>query len=211
MIHLPVYNIENKEIGEMEAPSRLFAVSWKPELVFQALTIQQANSRNTVAHTKGRGEVRGGGKKPWRQKGTGRARHGSSRSPIWIGGGVTHGPIKEKVYTRSINKKMRRLAIFSAISKKLSDKNLKIVEDISFADNKTKNLKKTLANFPETKKSLLLVLSSRHKLVQRTAKNLPGVFCISPKSLNVKDVLRPVAIIIEKEAVQEIISHYRLS
>src|SRR3990167_5939340 len=116
-----VYNAQGKKAGSVELPESVFGVKWNDSLMHQVVTSMQANARPSVAHTKSRGEVRGGGKKPWRQKGTGRARHGSSRSPIWKGGGVTHGPRNEKVYTRAIPRNMRAKALFMALSRKLND------------------------------------------------------------------------------------------
>src|SRR3989338_6971942 len=109
-----LYNLKGEVIGDIDLKDEIFGVKWNADVVHQALQAQIANTRKPIAHTKGRGEVRGGGKKPLRQKGTGRARHGSIRSPLWKGGGVTHGPTKDKIFAKKINKKMKRLAIVSA-------------------------------------------------------------------------------------------------
>jgi len=114
-----VYNLNNEKVGTVELPENVFGAKWSPVLVKQVVDAQRANARDPWAHAKGRGEVRGGGRKPWRQKGTGRARHGSIRSPLWIGGGKAHGPRKERDYSQKVNKKMRRLALFSALSRKM--------------------------------------------------------------------------------------------
>src|SRR3989339_449677 len=111
-----VYNIEGKNVGTVELPARLFGVEVKPEVVHQVVVGKQSNKRQVLAHTKTRADVSGGGKKPWKQKGTGRARHGSSRSPIWIGGGVTFGPRKDRNFGVKINKKMARKALAMALS-----------------------------------------------------------------------------------------------
>ncbi len=133
-----LYNIEGEIIGKTDLPDRIFQYPWNPDLVYQALNVQSQNSRKILAHSKGRGEVRGGGKKPWRQKGTGRARHGSIRSPIWKGGGVTHGPTKDRNYKIKINKKMKQAAIFSTLAKKFNDSEIKIVDQLKISEPKTK-------------------------------------------------------------------------
>jgi len=144
-----LYDNSAKVKGDIDLPDRVFAAKWNPDLVKQALDAQLANSREPLAHAKGRGEVRGGGKKPWRQKGTGRARHGSIRSPIWRGGGVAHGPTNEKIFAVKINKKMKQAAIFSALSKKLADGELKVVESLAISEPKTKLAAKAIHSFSE--------------------------------------------------------------
>jgi large subunit ribosomal protein L4 len=134
-----VYNQKGKSVGKLELPETIFGLSWNGDLVHQVVTAMQANARTPVAHTKTRGEVRGGGKKPWRQKGTGRARHGSSRSPIWVGGGVTHGPRNEKSYEQKINKKMRIKALFTVLSEKFKKGQILFVEELALKNIKTKD------------------------------------------------------------------------
>ena len=112
-----IYNLKKEKAGEIELSDRIFGVKWNADLVHQALNTQLANRRQPWAHAKDRAEVSGGGKKPWKQKGTGRARHGSIRSPLWIGGGATFGPSKERNFAKKINIKMKRLAIFSVLSR----------------------------------------------------------------------------------------------
>lgn len=209
MATVPVYNIEGKENGVVEIPSVFVQTPWNADLVHQALVTQQANSRNTVAHAKDRSEVRGGGKKPWKQKGTGRARHGSIRSPLWIGGGVTHGPLKDKIYARAINKKMAQKALFAVLSKKYADKEFFVVDGFDAIATKTKDVRKALRTFLSDRESVGIIFSKEHASLQRGVRNVSRVRAISPVSMNVVDILTPKKIIIEKNAVQEIVAHYR--
>lgn len=135
----PIYNTQGEKQGTIQLPESVFNVAWNADLVHQVVTAMQANARTPIAHTKGRAEVAGGGKKPWRQKGTGRARHGSSRSPIWRGGGVTHGPTNEQNFSQKINKKMRVKALYTVLSKKLKDGEIIFVDNLSFSEPKTKD------------------------------------------------------------------------
>lgn len=134
-----IYNKEGKEAGKVKLPKGILDLPWNEDLVFQATTTYLANKRAGTAHTKDRKAVRGGGKKPWRQKGTGRARHGSSRSPIWVGGGVTHGPNKAKVYSKKMNKKMKTKALLTILSRKHKDGEILFIEDLDFKAIKTKD------------------------------------------------------------------------
>ncbi|MFA6136130.1 MAG: 50S ribosomal protein L4 [Candidatus Paceibacterota bacterium] len=207
-----VYNIDKKEVGNLEVPQKLFDSKWNPELVAQAVEAQRANNRERIAYAKGRGEVRGGGKKPWKQKGTGRARHGSIRSPLWIGGGVTHGPTKEKRYDKKIPQKMKQGAIFSGLSKKYSENNVMVFDSLVINKPlKTKEARNMMVKILEPKESAIVILSSSQKSQQRAFRNIPKVNSLSPLSLNIYDILKSKKIIIEKEAVEEIIKHYKLS
>lgn len=141
-----IYNQKGKEAGAMEMPAKVFGVKWNANLVHQVITSMSSNARPNVADTKGRGEVSGGGKKPWRQKGTGRSRHGSSRSPIWIGGGVTHGPSSERNYKRKINKKMKMKALSAILSAKLKDGEVILLEGLEMSAPKVKLASETLTN-----------------------------------------------------------------
>ncbi len=138
-MYVKLYNQSAEEIGTTELPDAVFGLKWNPDLVHQVVTSYAANRRAGTAHAKTRGEVRGGGKKPWRQKGTGRARHGSIRSPIWKGGGVTHGPRKEKDYSKKINKKMARKALLTVFSAKARDGEIAVMDTMAFPEGKTKH------------------------------------------------------------------------
>lgn len=205
-----VYNKENKKIGELNLPDSIFARKWNDNLVHQVLVSQLANRRDSLAHTKGRGEVRGGGRKPWRQKGTGRARHGSIRSPIWIGGGVTFGPTKEKNYSKKINKKMRRAAIFAVLSRKLEGGEIKFIDKLELETPKTKLLSGFMKIVAAGSKSVLLVPSIGSKNIYRTAANISKTTALDPRSLNVYDLLRHKQILMDKTAIEIISKHYVL-
>ena len=205
-----IYNQKNEKIREVDLPDKIFKQKWNADLVHQAVSAQLANARQILAHAKGRGEVRGGGKKPWRQKGTGRARHGSIRSPLWKGGGVTFGPSKERNFSKKINKKMKRLAIFSVLSKKLKDGYLKVVDKFEIESLKTKDLAAVLSNLFGSRPNALLIAGSDGAKISRTASNLLNVGAISSKSLNVYDLMKHKNIILEKKAVEEIKKHYKV-
>ena len=140
MLEAKVYNQEGKEIRTLELPEEIFAVEVKPTLLHEVVTIARANQREVLSHTKGRSEVRGGGRKPWKQKGTGRARHGSSRSPLWRGGGVTFGPTKERNFSMQLNDKVKKQALRMVLTNKLANDHLYIVDKLAIKDGKTKVL-----------------------------------------------------------------------
>jgi large subunit ribosomal protein L4 len=139
-----VYNKEGKELKSIDLPEKIFDLPWNADLVHQVVTAMMTNARQPIAHTKDRSEVRGGGKKPWKQKGTGRARHGSRRSPIWVGGGITFGPRNDKDYSRKINKKVKSKALATILSKKLKDGEILFVESFGFTEPKTKTAKERI-------------------------------------------------------------------
>jgi len=202
-----LYDNSAKVTGKVDLPDRIFSAPWRPDVVHQALVAQQNNARKPLAHAKGRSEVSGGGKKPWRQKGTGRARHGSIRSPIWKGGGVTHGPNKEKVFAVKINKKMKQAAIFSILSKKIAEGELKIVESLAISEPKTKLVAEMVAPFSK-KTNALIIPSDNNKNVFRASANIPKVKSLDAKSLNVYDLLCYKNILLEKGAIETIDKHY---
>lgn len=207
-----IFDKQNKKIDVINLPKKFFGIKWNADLVHQAFLAQIAGNRKSLAHTKGRGEVSGGGKKPWRQKGTGRSRHGSIRSPLWSGGGVTFGPSKEKVFTKKINKKMNRLAIFSVLSKKLADNELKIIENFPVNDKnaKTSVMAKFFKEFFNGNKvSALLIAAPENKIINRVIANIKNVDAIGVESLNVRDLLKYKNIIMEKKAIEIMEKHYK--
>lgn len=201
-----LYTSSGKEKGTISLPEEIFGLPWNGDLVHQVAVAMQANARPTVADTKDRSEVRGGGKKPWKQKGTGRSRHGSSRSPIWRKGGVTHGPTALKDYSQKINKKMRVKALFTVLSQKLSKGKVIFVDDMSLKSIKTKDANAVLVNLasvPEfgklitkRKNAALIALSGRDATLEKSFKNIPHVDCDQLKDINVLDVLNKEYLII---------------
>ncbi|MDD4762177.1 MAG: 50S ribosomal protein L4 [Candidatus Pacebacteria bacterium] len=205
-----IYNVKNKKVGEIDLPDFAFSADWNPELVHFAYEVQRSNSRKVVASIKNRGEVRGGGKKPWKQKGTGRARHGSIRSPLWKGGGVTHGPNPAINFNKKINKKQKVAALFSLLSKKMKDGNLKIIDSLKLNSPKTKEAASVVKNLfsDKNKISAAFVPTKENKDFNRAAKNIPKIFSLNPESLNVYDLSVYRDIFIEKDAIPAIINHF---
>ncbi len=207
---LSVYNKEGKELGKIRLPKEIFDIEINNDLLYQAIRIQLANRRKYLAKTKDRGEVRGGGKKPWRQKGTGRARHGSIRSPLWVGGGVVFGPRTEKIFERKINKKAKRKAICMALSSKLKDREIFIVDKFD-SDGKTKtlfNLIQKIIALKSKKKSVLFILSKKDDATLRAVSNISGAGSLAADSLNVLDLLSFKYLLMDKEAIKVIDANY---
>jgi len=199
-----VYNQKNNKVETVDLPDKIFKVRWNPELVHQAVLAQLSNKRKPLASVKGRSEVRGGGAKPWRQKHTGRARTGSIRSPLWRGGGVTHGPTKERVFAKKINKKMKKLALHSLLSKKMEDNEIKILSDFNLEKAKTKNVSNFLKNFFDGKASVLFVPTRGNKEMFLAARNIPKTKVSAPDSLNTYDCLVHKYIFFEKGAIPQL-------
>jgi len=213
-MQVDIYNTENKKVDTMDLPDGVFGVRWNADLVHQVVTAQMANKRSPWAHTKDRGDVRGGGKKPWRQKGTGRARHGSRRSPIWTGGGVTFGPTNERNYTQKINKKMKTQALCATLSKKLKENEIKIIDNFNITDNKTKAVAGMLKNVCDVKDakaalpSTLMVTKTGARSAVMAGRNIAKNSVSFPNSLNLYDCLAHQCIIFEKPALEEFIKRY---
>jgi large subunit ribosomal protein L4 len=199
-----VYNLSGKETGDMELPEEIFNIAVKPEVVHEVFIAQMNNQRESWADTKNRGEVRGGGKKPWAQKGTGRARHGSIRSPIWKGGGVTFGPLSIRNYKTKINKKTRRLATKMCLSDKAHSDALWIVENFDFAEPKTKLMAAALKALPTKLKSFLIVSAGKDENLLKVSRNVPRVKNQIVTDLSVMDLVQSQAVVITKEAIEKI-------
>jgi len=194
-----IYTSEGTEKGEVTLPESVFGVSWNADLVHEVVTGMQANARESTAHTKDRSEKRGGGAKPWKQKGTGRARHGSRRSPIWTGGGVTFGPRSEKDYSVKINKKVKAKAFATVMSKKLADNEVIFVETLAMDTPKTKDVKgiivalakgsgnATLAT--KRKNAALVVLAARDLAIEKSFRNFGNIEVAQAKDINPVDLL----------------------
>jgi len=201
---VPVYNQEGKETGQTLLPKEIFDVEMNSDLVHQVVTSQVSNRRMIIAKTKDRGEVRGGGKKPWRQKGTGRARHGSIRSPLWRHGGVTFGPTTNRNFTKKINKKMKRLALLMVLSSKAKDGTLVILEELKLEQPKTKFVANILNKLPINKGSYLIGLPGKDEILYRASRNIDRTKAMEVRNLNVFDLLSFKYLIIPKEAIKVI-------
>jgi len=209
MLNVSTYNMEGEETGTIKLPENIFDLEINNDLIYQAVTIQIANSRVKSAHAKDRSEVRGGGRKPWRQKGTGRARHGSSRSPIWTGGGVTFGPVKERNFNKKINKKAKTKALFMVLSSKVRDKEIRILEKLEIKEAKTRIITEFLKKlFKKEKPSVLIVTSKNDKKIIAANKNLSYIRTISANSLNVVDILSFKYLLLDREAIKIIEKTY---
>jgi large subunit ribosomal protein L4 len=194
-----VFSQEGKAAGDITLPDALFGVAWNPDLVHEVVVGMRANARTSAAHTKDRSEVSGGGKKPWRQKGTGRARHGSRRSPIWTGGGVTFGPRSDKDYSVKINKKVRAKALASVLSKKVEDNEVVFVDSLSLEEAKTKNAKSafdaiatgsgTEAMATKRANAALIVLPGRDEAIEKSFRNFGNVEVVQAKDINPVNLL----------------------
>lgn len=199
-----IYNVQGKEMGEMELPSEVFGVQVKPEVVHEVFVAQMNNQREPWADTKNRGEVSGGGKKPWAQKGTGRARHGSIRSPIWKGGGVAFGPLSERSYKTKINKKTRRLAIRMCLSDRAENKAVFVVDEFSFAEPKTKLFADLLKGLPSKHKTLLVLTPGKDENVLYMTRNLQSVDTVRAEDVNVMDLMNTQAVVTSVAGIKKL-------
>lgn len=200
---IPVYSKEGEKIDSVELDAEKFGGPIRTTLLRDTLLMYEANKRQGTASTKTKAEVAGGGKKPWVQKHTGRARAGSTRSPLWKGGGVSFGP-KPRDYSYAIPKKAKKLALFSALAARVRDGELVIIEDLSFDAPKTKQMRRTLEALGITEGSCLIVIPKADEVVWKSARNIPAVKVMTCAGLNAYEVLKPKKILLTREALGNI-------
>lgn len=209
-MEVSVYNQKGKKMEEtVKLPKEIFEVPMNADLVHQVFISQTANKRQVGAHTKNRSEVRGGGRKPWRQKGTGRARHGSTRSPIWKGGGVSGGPRNDAVFEKTIPTKMRRKALCMVLSQKAKQNLLVILDSMDMEKAKTKDIATTIQNSPIKASSRLVVSQNADKKVFMAARNIAKTGVSEARNLNVVDLLNYKYVLVSKEAIKDIESTFK--
>lgn len=192
-----IYDVKGKETGTVRLPEAVFGIKWNANLVHEVVVSMQSNARAGTAHTKFRGEVAGGGKKPWKQKGTGRARHGSSRSPIWVGGGVAHGPRTEKDFSKKINKNVRSKALAVVLSKKNADGMMVFVDSLDLSKPSAKQARAAIDALGSVAKDLpikrknaaLIVLSGRDANIEKSFQNFGNVEVVQAKDVNPVEIL----------------------
>ncbi len=202
MPKVAVYNVDGKQVGELDLADGVFGIEPNVPVLHSAVLLQQASLRSGTHDTKGRSEVRGGGRKPWKQKGTGRARQGSIRSPQWKGGGIVFGPTPRS-YGFKLPRKVRRLAIKSALSSKVVDNQIIVLDQLSLSQPKTKDIAKLLNNLKVSRKALVVTADFDNN-VALSARNIPGVKFVSAEGINVLDVIKHDQLIITKDAVAKV-------
>ena len=208
MMKYPVYNLKGEKVKDIELLESVFGAGANDALLHQVYVSQFANRRKILAHTKDRAERAGSGKKPWRQKGTGRARVGSVRSPIWRKGGIIFGPTKERNFKKDVPKKMNQKAISIALSGKAKDKELVLVESLTVKDLKTKLMKEAVDNL-KLKGNILFGFSKSERPTKRATRNLEQVKNIDIENLNVFDILNHKFLVISQEGIEAVESRYK--
>ena len=202
MPKVTVFNQEGKENGEVTLNDAIFGIEPNDNVLYDAIIMQQASQRQGTHSVKNRSAVRGGGRKPWRQKGTGRARHGSNTSPIWRGGGVVFGPTPRS-YSYKLPKKVRRLAILSALSQKVIDSELSVIDKLEFDKPKTKDFRALLDQLDVDRKALV-VLEKDNEFAALSARNIPGVKVVAPDNVSVLDVVGHDDLILTQAALEQV-------
>jgi len=201
---IDIYNQNGEVSGSATLPKEIFDVEFSADLVHQVAVSLSANKRQISAHTKTRGEVSGGGKKPWRQKGTGRARVGSNRSPIWKGGGITHGPRNDRIFAVDIPKKMRRKALLMVLSEKARNKQLVVLDKIELAKGKTKEMVMSLSKLPCKNTATLIAMADYDKKVFLASRNIKKISIEDARNLNVLDLLNHKYLLLTKDSIKTI-------
>lgn len=223
-----IFNQKAEIVGQLDLTDSVFGLKPNIPLVHQAMVAQTSNNRQVLAHTKDRSEVRGGGKKPWRQKGTGRARSGSSRSPIWIGGGVTFGPTSDRNFKKDINKKMKQKALCIVLSDRLASEHMAVIDNIELAEFKTKIFNNIIKEFEKSvfkttvlkekskkektkkvKRSILIVNDKKDEKAKYSGRNLAGVKMINLDNINIVDLLSSRYLLITAEAIKKLEERYK--
>ncbi|ASA97299.1 MULTISPECIES: 50S ribosomal protein L4 [Anoxybacillus] len=202
MPKVALYNQNGENIGEIELNDAVFGIEPNKHVLFEAVIMQRASLRQGTHKTKNRAEVSGGGRKPWRQKGTGRARQGSIRSPQWRGGGIVFGPVPRS-YSYKLPKKVRRLAIKSALSSKVLENNIVVLDNLTLEAPKTKEMVKILNNLSVDRKALIVTADANENVIL-SARNIPGVTVVTASGINVLDVLNHDKLVITKAAVEKV-------
>ena len=201
MPKVELLNIEGKKVGDIELAESIFGVEVNTDVMHEVVVNYLANQRQGTGSTKTRSEVTGGGKKPWKQKGTGRARQGSIRAPQWIKGGIALGP-KPRSYKYTLNKKVKRLALKSALSSKVQENEIIVLDSLNFDEIKTKNMAKVLENIKANK--ALIVLADKNLNVQASARNIPNTKTALVNTINTYDILKYGTLVLTKDAVEKI-------
>ncbi len=203
MPKVALYNVQGEQVGDIELMESVFGVPVNENVIHQAVTAQLANRRQGTHYTKSRGEVRGGGRKPWRQKGTGRARVGTIRSPLWRGGAITFGP-KPRDYSINLPKKVKRLALKSALSSKLEENSVIVLDKLSFEQPKTKDMVSVLKALKADGSKVLVMSIDNGDNVWFSARNIARVKSIAPNNINIVDILHYDKLLITEEAVRKV-------
>jgi len=213
-IKLKIYNQAVAEAGTIELSEKVFGLKINESLIHQAMVTQMGNERQVLAHTKDRSEVRGGGRKPWKQKGTGRARVGSSRSPLWIGGGVTFGPTKDRNFKKKINRKMKQQALCMVLSDRINNGSLVVLNNLDAKEYKTKAIDEVFKNIEtkilnkekskKSKRSILVINDGKGEEFKYSVRNLAGIKNINLENINIVDLLNYQNLVITESAVKKI-------
>ena len=225
MIKTPVYNEEGKVVGQEKLDPEIFGLESKPDLIHQTVVSLMASQRHPFAHAKARSEVRGGGRKPWRQKGTGRARAGTIRSPLWRGGGITFGPDKNRNYSQKINRKVKRQVLFMCLSDKVKEKRMYVLDKLEMSEIKTKKFAQILFKLiPEYKdktsakggsasggKKILFGLPEKDLNIIRSVRNIKGLKTMPVVNLNILDCLKADYLLTTLDGVKKIQEHFKIN